>query len=1059
MKDRLKSGMRTKREELGINGLEFSRITHPEVTSIKEGTDEEPMRATDGHILQMLNMVLARYNGTQQSLPGHSSTRKIEHVAGFVAGRYVVLIFPPPCCLNLSSLLSTSKTITYLFKHRWAAKEAIIKAYHSRRLTFHDIAILPSKPVFSNTGSRPPVAVIISESGTWEDGQIVPLSISHDGDYAIATCMAYEPSPGAVFESADDVNKVLGGTKHTGGSRSIELESEAGDVNNALVGGKGYKGSRSIRLESEADDVDKTLGGTRNYGSSRLVDLETERDEPLAEALRASGKGPSRMVPSSSSNPTFRRISLPGRQLEESEEDPPHHRNTTISSPNEKNTRQNDEASKVEVAELTRQNKGEPANASIADSTLAVAASPDGGHMSGRSDIEFEVLLSNTRNDATQRLAQLKAVYSHAQCQIQATMRPLFLMPYPDNEALQFLRHLKPKQHKQHKQDPFNGIAEYLRTMSTKRGPDQFQSLLRIRERISLLEQPSSNLLSSYKHLSHLLSLELSETARYELPDIPAADLEGYIAHERSMREAFRTEVPLAAELWQRKADDLPIRFLYDIPQYCTERDLASPWADSGERIVLEGVSARMYRSFVNGTDLSTGVLIFKSPTALHSWRRKFHRYRDLRLARRHAVIKENTYPRLFSEPQLKLRAAISWIQHQRQLQIFSTDNSTNKESTIWKSETVSESASPETESEPTSPTESLAGGKATEMILMASRTRRRIVDLTSLRGSMGFRARRVTRFLSLMPSPTKKEVPTTTDEKAESWGRGLRSDLDAVSRVASERPGSEDFSQMQNVEQKVNLLGEGLEKLLDGYKRLLKVLQKELVVSARYNLPDIPLAELENFITHEERIRANLPKDVLLAAELWQLNPESMFVLLFYDVSPEYEDDDLSRPWLSQGGRLEIVDTLGKIYRNSDPGKGLSTGAAIFKSHTEFNRWWRSSPSFKRMQCLRPISRAVLFYDPLTVEERAAVTWMSFQRQLKTRNTDDPWNCATKTIAEGDQVSDAADVKPNGESTSATETLSRDEIKDTVEEGSPRSLRTEYDKYLGRLRGFFGSK
>ena len=59
------------------------------------------------------------------------------------------------------------------------------------------------------------MAVVISESGDWDDGQFVPVSISHDGDFAIATCMAYEPSPGAVFETAQDVSKALGGMEYS----------------------------------------------------------------------------------------------------------------------------------------------------------------------------------------------------------------------------------------------------------------------------------------------------------------------------------------------------------------------------------------------------------------------------------------------------------------------------------------------------------------------------------------------------------------------------------------------------------------------------------------------------------------------------------------------------------------------------------------------------------------------------------------------------------------------------------------------------------------------------
>ncbi|TAQ91612.1 hypothetical protein B7494_g122 [Chlorociboria aeruginascens] len=71
---------------------------------------------------------------------------------------------------------------------RFAAKEAAIKAYSTRQLTYHDIIIhsLPSK----NGRSQAPVALIKPEKGKWKDSQIVPLSISHDGDYATAVCLS-----------------------------------------------------------------------------------------------------------------------------------------------------------------------------------------------------------------------------------------------------------------------------------------------------------------------------------------------------------------------------------------------------------------------------------------------------------------------------------------------------------------------------------------------------------------------------------------------------------------------------------------------------------------------------------------------------------------------------------------------------------------------------------------------------------------------------------------------------------------------------------------------------
>jgi hypothetical protein len=40
--------------------------------------------------------------------------------------------------------------------------------------------------------STAPEALIKGEDGTWENGQIVPMSISHDEEYATAVCMAAE---------------------------------------------------------------------------------------------------------------------------------------------------------------------------------------------------------------------------------------------------------------------------------------------------------------------------------------------------------------------------------------------------------------------------------------------------------------------------------------------------------------------------------------------------------------------------------------------------------------------------------------------------------------------------------------------------------------------------------------------------------------------------------------------------------------------------------------------------------------------------------------------------
>ncbi|KAK2626183.1 hypothetical protein QTJ16_004445 [Diplocarpon rosae] len=77
---------------------------------------------------------------------------------------------------------------------RFAAKEAAMKAHHSRRLTYHSVCILKSPAKESETGSTPPLAVVLSEQGAryddLEDAKEVKISISHDGGFAVANCLA-----------------------------------------------------------------------------------------------------------------------------------------------------------------------------------------------------------------------------------------------------------------------------------------------------------------------------------------------------------------------------------------------------------------------------------------------------------------------------------------------------------------------------------------------------------------------------------------------------------------------------------------------------------------------------------------------------------------------------------------------------------------------------------------------------------------------------------------------------------------------------------------------------
>ncbi|POR32285.1 Uncharacterized protein TPAR_07519, partial [Tolypocladium paradoxum] len=77
---------------------------------------------------------------------------------------------------------------------RFAAKEAAIKAHSHRRLTFHDVVIeRRGRSGEARLGSGPPVARIRAGEGEGEDVSAL-VSISHDGDYATAVCVAHDPS-------------------------------------------------------------------------------------------------------------------------------------------------------------------------------------------------------------------------------------------------------------------------------------------------------------------------------------------------------------------------------------------------------------------------------------------------------------------------------------------------------------------------------------------------------------------------------------------------------------------------------------------------------------------------------------------------------------------------------------------------------------------------------------------------------------------------------------------------------------------------------------------------
>ena len=65
-----------------------------------------------------------------------------------------------------------------------------MKAHRKRRLTYHDIVIETLGQI--NGRSQAPRMVIVNKKGSWEEGQHVRCSISHDGSYATAVVMAFE---------------------------------------------------------------------------------------------------------------------------------------------------------------------------------------------------------------------------------------------------------------------------------------------------------------------------------------------------------------------------------------------------------------------------------------------------------------------------------------------------------------------------------------------------------------------------------------------------------------------------------------------------------------------------------------------------------------------------------------------------------------------------------------------------------------------------------------------------------------------------------------------------
>ena len=532
---------------------------------------------------------------------------------------------------------------------------------------------------------------MISESGDWGDGQIVPLSISHDTGYAIATCMAYEP-PGTVFETADDVKNALDPSQPSKGSRSIELETEA---------------KKSRAEATRVAEKSPTRGGLTGFpfsSGSRKISLgdglETEAKKPRAEAMRIAENNLIRRgltgLPFSSGS---RKISL-GNGLDESEDSPWDQRNTMTSLPSQ--SRQNDKDGVISRDETTRQNKGGLTSASTTDSTMVVG-DPHAGSLDW-----------NAR-----KLANAKSLYRRAQWFKRVSMRRLLLMTSRYEEAPPSIRYCQPEQLGE---DPFDKITEYVDTLRKKSGLDETQSLRIIGERLSSLSTLYFELLICYNKHLNMLDTELFKTAELELNDIPAKEFERYLDHEKAISEGLRKDVLLAAKFWQIEKNALPIRFYYDLPQHCTEDDLMSRWDQDDTFQKHPEVRSRIYRTSGSENDLSTGVLIFKPRFARRQVSSDIHMFRhDLACARRYVAIhfignkptRQQRYPYVLSEKQIRMRAAVNWVQHQRELHAFKTNDTTSTYDASWTPQNGAkfESTGAGSEGEATSPAQSVSGG------------------------------------------------------------------------------------------------------------------------------------------------------------------------------------------------------------------------------------------------------------------------------------------------------------------------------------------------------------
>jgi len=114
--------------------------------------------------------------------------------------------------------------------------------------------------------------VVISESGSWEDGQEVKLSISHDGDYATAVCMAYEPDPSEGTQVSTQNRRKPEIPQVTLSSRKAAM----------LHWYDKFHGDRQVRLIQQEMERGQNLNGINSSGITKGATFKRIADTPEA---------------------------------------------------------------------------------------------------------------------------------------------------------------------------------------------------------------------------------------------------------------------------------------------------------------------------------------------------------------------------------------------------------------------------------------------------------------------------------------------------------------------------------------------------------------------------------------------------------------------------------------------------------------------------------------------------------------------------------------------------------------------------------------------------------